>query len=93
MEVKLAKALASVSGSPVIRPVFQPTLLRLFDVAMRAIEKGAVVPASVEFEGRRYWMRVELSAYISVYADPLDESPLASMIGVGEHVHGHRPGH
>lgn len=67
-----------------------PDLQALLNAAMEAVE--AVLPAGVEFEGRRYWLRVRVLADLALYDAPGNVLPMVRVYSGGRWT-GHTPGH
>lgn len=68
-----------------------PALLVLLEAAMLTIE--AAVPASFEYEGKRYWLRCRMvAAALDIHDSPAAGSPLVSVMTEGKWS-GHKPGH
>ena len=67
-----------------------PALAGLMAAAMDRIE--ASIPAFIDYEGRRYWLRVRALAEIAVHASPAEALPMFQGLSCGN-MAGHRPGH
>jgi hypothetical protein len=68
----------------------RPALAALLAATMDRIE--ASIPAFIDYEGRRYWLRMRVLADIGVHASPGEALPIIQALSCGKWA-GHRPGH
>jgi len=68
----------------------RPALAALLAAAMDRIEGS--IPAFIDYEGRRYWLRVRVLADVGVHASPGEALPMIRALSYGKWA-GHRPGH
>jgi hypothetical protein len=68
----------------------RPAIAALLMAAMDRVE--ASIPAFIDYEGRRYWLRVRVLADIGVHASPGEALPMMRALSCGKWA-GHRPGH
>ncbi|MBL8376996.1 MAG: hypothetical protein JNM79_03945 [Burkholderiales bacterium] len=85
-----AEELRSLDGGDFSDVDRRPALRALFAAAMERIEAG--LPAVIDYQGQRYWLRVRVLADIAIHASPGDALPMAGALSAGSW-RGHRPGH
>jgi hypothetical protein len=68
-----------------------PELAGLLTAIRKAVAAG--VPRFVFFKSRNYWLRVQLTGRLDVFAQPGDAVPLVSGLSLSTEDHGHAPGH
>lgn len=70
----------------------RPALRALLDAAMDRLESA--IPASFEYAGQRYFVRVRLEvADIGIHTAPGEAQPIVRVLMTGGRWVGHKPGH
>ncbi len=70
----------------------KPDLAKLLQAARRAIAEA--VPASFEYEGQTYFLRLQIVlSKLEVFDTPATSSPLVSALHGSSDQHGHAPAH
>jgi hypothetical protein len=86
-----AKAARENAETPFSEAEGYPALLGLTNAVIAAIEDAT--PASIEYQGKRYWLRVRMLAVaISIHDAPTEPAPLVRLMARGKWA-GHKPGH
>ncbi|MBL8328718.1 MAG: hypothetical protein JNJ71_07675 [Rubrivivax sp.] len=68
-----------------------PAVAGLMVCARRAVESA--VPSTIEYEGRRYFIRVHLAVQIDIFDTPGASDPLVCGVVFSSDGFGHVPGH
>jgi hypothetical protein len=68
-----------------------PELARLVESSRQQI--GKAVPRTIVHEGRAYYVRVSLAAYVEVFPDPACALPMVRATVMNSEEFGHAPGH